>query len=187
MPQARQRPNDGEIQNDVPPVAAKGNVQVIAEKAAERDMPAPPEFRDGLRHIRQPEVLWIPEAENASEADRHIGISREIEINFKGIQQHPKPDAKRGLCRQIAVEQLRRGLSRIVRDQYLFCKTDAEARHAVENFLRFRLSGAHFLLHIAVAHDRPGNELREQADVKQEARIRVLNADASAIDIHDIG
>jgi hypothetical protein len=54
-------------------------------------VPAPPEFRDALRLVRRVEVFGELEAEHEAEADRHVRISGEIEINLEGVAEQTIP------------------------------------------------------------------------------------------------
>ena len=75
MPEARSRPNDKNV-NDVSErlyaVSAEGNIKVVAEPAAEGDVPAAPELRNACGNIRIVEVFGKAESENASESYRHV-------------------------------------------------------------------------------------------------------------------
>ena len=54
-------------------------------------MPSSPEIRGIQSLVRRIEILWEPDAEKQGEADRHVAISREIEIELIGIAKCAKP------------------------------------------------------------------------------------------------
>ena len=95
VPEARERPDDEEVQVDMLAVAAERYVDIIPEERAERNVPPSPEFGNGLCGIRQLEVLHVPEPEDPAKADRHVGIAREVEVDLEHVHERAKPDAKR--------------------------------------------------------------------------------------------
>ena len=56
-------------------------------------MPATPELGDGRRAVWPIEVLGKGEAEHPREADGHVGVAREVEIDLGGVREDPKPRA----------------------------------------------------------------------------------------------
>src|ERR1700721_1195227 len=65
--------------------AAKRDVQIVAEPARQGHMPAAPEFGDAGRTIGLVEILGKMEPKQTAQTDRHVGITREIEINLQRI------------------------------------------------------------------------------------------------------
>ena len=75
MPKAGRRPDDKDVKNmpyRLYAVSAEGNIKVVAEPAAEGDVPAAPELRNACGNIRIVEVFGKAESENASESYRHV-------------------------------------------------------------------------------------------------------------------
>ncbi len=98
VPDTGQRPDDEEITDPAQlrdAVAAQRNVGIVAEPRAERDMPAPPEFRCTARDIRIVEVLRKAEAEHPPQANGRITVSREIKVNLQSVSQHSEPGCRR--------------------------------------------------------------------------------------------
>src|SRR6516225_3774826 len=54
-------------------------------------MPAPPELGERLRGVGCVEILFQAKPEHACEADRHVGITCEIEIDLDGEAGETKP------------------------------------------------------------------------------------------------
>ena len=54
-------------------------------------MPSSPELCYGLGDVRIVEVLQIVEAQDLTEADGHVGISAEIEVDLEGESQSSDP------------------------------------------------------------------------------------------------
>ena len=55
------------------------DVDVVADPAAERDVPASPELRDVSAEVRPVEVLGDHDAEQVAAADGDVGVRREVE------------------------------------------------------------------------------------------------------------
>src|SRR3989442_14821612 len=67
------------------------SVKVIPQKRAERNVPAPPEVRDAVRAIRRVEVFHELKAEHPAEADGHVGVAAEIEIDLESVSNDAEP------------------------------------------------------------------------------------------------
>ena len=94
VPQAGREPDEQDIQQlpGAPlPVSAKRDIEIIAEPRAERNMPAPPEFRDAARQIGVLEVLRKPESKNPAKADGHVAVAREIIVDLQGERNRAQP------------------------------------------------------------------------------------------------
>ena len=78
VPETRQRPDNKDVQHMAElsdPIAAERDVNIFAEPGPERNVPAPPEFRNAFRGIGQVEVFREVEAQHHSQSDRHIRIT----------------------------------------------------------------------------------------------------------------
>ena len=51
-------------------------------------MPSSPEIRDGGGQVGVVEVLQKLKAQHATQADGHVGVAREIEVDVQGVGQH---------------------------------------------------------------------------------------------------
>src|SRR5260370_19225957 len=72
-------------------VTAERHVQIVADPCGERNMPAPPELRHRLRGVRGVEILLEAEAKHPCKPDRHVRITRKIEVDLqrKAAQSDP--------------------------------------------------------------------------------------------------
>jgi len=59
-------------------------------------VPTAPEVGDRERAVRAVEVLGEVEPEHAGEADGHVGVSREVEVELDRVGQHTDPGHARG-------------------------------------------------------------------------------------------
>ena len=94
MPKACEQPYDQDIADllgKALAVSAQGNIHILLEPAAQRDMPAPPKLRNALRDIGIVKVFKKMEAKHPPQADCHIRITGKIKINLerKGEQTDP--------------------------------------------------------------------------------------------------
>ncbi len=123
-------------------------------------MPPPPEFAHRGGNVGIVEVFKKVKAEHPAHADRHIAITREVEINLQRVTDYTQPCRRRGTG--IHAENGVGDECGYVGDQYLFGKTHDEAAHAFREFLQIAGSVRKFLLYIDVTHDRSGDKLGEQ-------------------------
>ena len=99
MPKARQHPDDEYVEKPAGfgyTVAAERNIHIIPEPRAKRHMPAAPKFRNAPRNVRVIEVFEEIKAEDFAESDRHIAVTREVEINVQRKRNRVKPKEKNG-------------------------------------------------------------------------------------------
>ncbi len=94
VPEAGQEPHDQQVEDlsaRALAVAAQGDVYILSEPCAQRDMPASPEFGDALGNIRIVEVLEELKAQHISQSARHVGVAGEVEIDLEGIGDDAHP------------------------------------------------------------------------------------------------
>src|SRR5262245_66079918 len=99
MPEAAQKKHDHEVA--IRPrrrgaIAAERYVEVVAEPGRQRNVPASPEVLHRLRHVRPPEILREAEAEHSPEAEGHVRISGEVEIDLQRVADDAKPGGRWG-------------------------------------------------------------------------------------------
>lgn len=148
-------------------------------------MPAPPELRNGTGDVRVVEVFKEVEAEYAAKANGHVAVTGEIEVYLKRVAYGGQPigSAPRA-ARRI---DILRNCGDVVRNEHLFRKTQNEPAHPADSFFPALAPERYLALDSLVADDRPGYELREQADVQREAEIALLYADLFPIQVDKIG
>ena len=116
-------------------VAAKGNVQKIAQPGTQGNVPAPPEIHDARGLVRRVEVFRQAKAEHEAKADGHIRIAGKVEVELEGIAERSQPclgpaDGK-GLFRRI--EHGVGVYGQPVGQQHFFGKTNGEKRKALRH------------------------------------------------------
>ena len=170
VPQTRQKPHDSDIQQLPPqslPVAAQRDVDVLTEPCGQADVPPPPELRHGAGLIGIVEVLQKPEAEQPAQADGHIGIAGEVEIDLERKCQRPQPRRDHG-GRGHGRDLLPHG-THLVGQQHLLAQADDEPLHTGAGpCQRLAVPVLQIGGHRLVLDDRPRDELREQRHIGAE-------------------
>ena len=108
MPEAAKQHGDRQIdvaQRRAVAVAAERDVEIVAQELRQRHVPAPPEIDDRDRLVGRVEIQRQENAEHQRDADRHVGIAGEIEIELERVSQHADPGLIEG--RRIGTEGLR--------------------------------------------------------------------------------
>ena len=171
----------------MPAVSAEWNVDIVAEKAAERHMPPPPKFRNRFGNIRIIEVFREAEAENPSKADGHIAVARKVEVQLDDIHKTAEPSGKCRQRRRICLHILFGKHTGCIRKNHLFGKTADKTLHPGIGRRNGMRACADLLLHIGIAHDRSGDKLKIHGKVQQIAGKARLRLAVAAIHIDDIG
>ena len=113
------------------PVSSQRDVKVVPEEAGKCHVPAPPEVDDACGLVGGVEIEGEFQPEQVGDADGHVGIAGEIEIDLEGVCQRPDPCLAHGegagaLRREL--EDGRGGFRKVVRDDYFFEK--AHCKHS---------------------------------------------------------
>src|SRR5919204_113513 len=90
-------------------IAAERHVQIVAKPRRQRDVPPAPEFLHGACDVRPAEVLREPEPKHPAQADRHVRVAGEIEVNLKRVANDAEPRERgRELVRRHRKDLVRR-------------------------------------------------------------------------------
>src|SRR5881394_2190056 len=98
MPETAQEHNDDEIDRGSRPshpVAAEGNVKVIAQKRGKRNVPASPEIGETNRGVGKTKIVLEMKAERQGSADRANGVTRKVKKDLSGEGEHAGPGIQR--------------------------------------------------------------------------------------------
>ena len=143
VPQAAQQHGGHQVRvgpGAAAPVAAEWNVQIVAQPARKRYVPAPPELGDAARQVRASKILREVEAEKQRQTDRHIGVSRKIEVdlNRKGGDSAPcgEPSGTGAGILKIRIGEARE----LVRDGQLLQQAEDGQQHAAQLLFAGRAS-----------------------------------------------
>ena len=72
-------------------IAAEGDVEVLAKPGREGDVPAAPEVGEGACEVGGIEVFGEEESEHEAEADGHVGVSAEVEVDLHRVAYGAEP------------------------------------------------------------------------------------------------
>ena len=150
-------------------------------------MPAPPEFLDGARAIGIVEVFEEIEAEHPRKADRHVGIAREIQIDLHRIGREPEPRDARAQLIGRQGEDAVGGLAEWVGENHLLAEAGDDALDARNRQIEPLLAAGQLVADVVVAHDRPGDQLREEGNIEREVDRIALRLGVAAVDVDHIG
>ena len=169
VPEARERPDEKEVQNIAragAAVAAEGNVDIVAEPRGERDVPAPPELGDAAGDIGIVEVFKKVEAEHPAKADGHVGIGGKVEVDLKrvGDGAEPRKGHRGGDGGKGGVGDLRDSVG----EQHFLGKAEEKAHRARGEFGNGLVPLVDLVCDRGVAHDGTGDELGEKRDIECE-------------------
>src|SRR6185437_7682595 len=74
--------------------AAQRDVEVVAQKARQRHVPASPELDDAGGFIGRIEVLRKPDPETPCRADCYVGVAGKIEVELHRVSESATPGAE---------------------------------------------------------------------------------------------
>ena len=190
VPDARQAPHDHGVQHEARrahAVAAERDVHVVAEEAAERHVPAAPELRGRLRRVGVVEVARVLEAHHLAEADGHVRVAGEVEVDLEGVGGHAREAADEADLGRLAGQKRVGQHAGGVGEQHLLAQAHAEQPQALGKALQRRAAMVDLVLDVGVAHDGAGHQLREHGDVHAEVQRILLHLHLAAVDIHHVG
>ena len=189
VPEAGQQPDDKKVEIGAPgagAVPAQRDVYILAEPGGERDMPAPPELGDAFGDIGVIEVFKKVKAENTAQSDSHVRVSRKVKVNLKGICGNAKPGTGH---RQLALGQSREVFPKLaggVGEKHLFAEPHGKGPYAGGYQCQRMRPLGQLLVDVAVAHDGPGDKLREKCHIGAEVADIFLRAGLAAVHVNDI-
>ena len=191
VPEAADEHHDHEIDHGARgagAVAADRDVKVIAQESGERDVPAPPEIREPDRGVGKAEVVLQVEPEAQRGADRADRVAGEIEKDLARESHHARPGIERDERPTIGEDSVGRAGEERVGEHDLFEKPECHQEQAPEETALLRFGRRLELREkIARAHDRAGDELREERNREHEIAQRARRLQHAAINIERVG
>ena len=187
VPEARQHPDDENIEKPSPSgnaVTAERNIYVITEPRAQRHMPSAPEFGDASRNEGIIEIFEKIKAEDLTQTDRHIAVSRKVEVDLERKRDRVKPEKQNGFfirCRKIGAKRRKR-----IRNQNLLTEAENETANALRRLIKAVRSFAQLSVDIRVADDRTRDQLGKKRNVGSQIDRILLRAHVASVDVHRI-
>jgi hypothetical protein len=144
-------------------VAAERYVEVVAQPARQRHVPAPPEIAQRQRHVGTIEVLRQLVAEQQREADRHVGIAREVAVDLRREAVEGERELRGRVRVRVAVDRVDHAPGELVGDHCLLQHPadDQEDRGTRQHRARVARR-AQLRQELVGPDDRPGHEMREE-------------------------
>ena len=190
VPDAGERPDNEDVQQlprTSAAVAAEGDVDIVAEPGAERHVPAPPELRDAPGNVGVIEVLLELKAYHAAEADGHVRVTGEVEVDLQREGYDAQPGAENGEPAVGDGGVVVPELAEAVCDEHLLRHADHEALDAGGELVNAAGTEVELVRNVLVAHDGARDELREERDKGAEADIVALHVRVAAVDVYRVG
>ncbi len=164
---------------------AERDVEVVAEPARERHVPAAPEVLQRRGCVRRVEVLRELEAEQERDADGDVGVAGEVGVDLHRVGVDGDQDLERRVLVGVGEDLVDDVRGQVARDHHLLeepggDQVEGSARvHPVRRAGRVQLRDE-----LVRANDRPGDEVREEREVDGELlerrRLRVAAVDVDA-------
>jgi hypothetical protein len=191
MPETGENHSNEEISGGFPlamSTSSERNVQVIAEPAAQADVPAAPEILKSIGKEGLAEVDHKVEAQQLSASARDITVTAEVPINLPGkrisSKQH-KPEIRRA---ELTAKDCVCQKGTIIRDHAFPDEARENQHQTIEKSICVESA---LLLDLRKQMPWPlyrtRNQVREQTDEETIIEERLGSLDPPLIDVHDIG
>ena len=185
MPQARQQHGVDQCgQGTGNAFAYQRHVHVVTQEVRQGHVPAGPELGDALRDVGLVEVLRKTKAHHQGQAQGHMAVAREVEVQLQGRDHQAEPGIAQ-LQGAFADEQ-HVDRRQLVGDQHFHDETEHEPAHAQRKQLQRMGTLAQLWGQLAVAQDRPGNQVREQCNERGKVDEVVGRRGVLAVNVDDV-
>ena len=168
------------------PAAAQREVEVILEPRGQADVPAVPEIAQARGRVGVVEVQHHPEAHQQGDAAGHVGVAAEVEVDLPA-ERHRRQEQRRRLEQARVAVDLVDVLGQVVGQRHLLEEADEEQRQAVGDVLpRDRRRSLELRQQVVGALDRPGHQLGEERDERQEPHEAALGLDDALVGVDGV-
>src|ERR1700690_1537449 len=168
------------------PVAPDGDVDIVADPAGERHVPALPEVLQVPCQVGPAEVLRQRDPQEARKANRNVAIPGEIHQDAERDGHQDKPTAEYPEGRELALRRV--NVEReVVGDDHLLGEADRDPEEALANGIqpKYLASLLERRDELRVPLDRPGDQAWEE-DAEQQELERVSDGTAPAADLEEV-
>lgn len=175
MPKSGKEEDDPRIEDDArqnATRAAERNVDVVSEPSRKRNMPVAPEVTEGLREIRTIEVHHQFDAEELADANRAIRIAGEVAVDLERVEDHADEASDRRVELCVLEGEVDIHREQVGNDHLLEESVDDEP-NAFHPLLVLKAARRGELReHLRSSSDRPGDDLREEGEVRESGEKR---------------
>lgn len=127
------------------------------------------------------------EAEHPAQADGHVAVTGEVEVDLEGVGDGGQPIHERAIVFGVAGVDDGCYLGQLVGQKELFSQAHDKVLEASGQAIHGHAAGANFLFHRLIADDRAGDELGEETHIHEEVEEIPLKADPPPVEVDDIG
>ena len=160
------QPADRHGRNEVPQlgplaatVAAQRDVDVVAQPARQRHVPAPPEVLDRGRRVGLVEVVGEADAHQQGDADRHVGVAGEVGVDLHRVGDRGDRELEVGRLTRRRENRVDDRGGQVVRDHDLLEHSPDDEKHSGFNLRRIEFPWVDDLGdQVRRALDRTGHE-----------------------------
>ena len=129
-------------------------------------MPSPPEVLNTRCRVGIPEIFFEVKSKHMPQSNGHITISRKIIVDLQAIENGTCPCRNR--ISAIHGKDLICRISYYIRDQKLLSKSKNESTQSIGDIFRRSVSLANLFCDIAITHDWPCDQLREEGNIQHQ-------------------
>ncbi|MNO93249.1 hypothetical protein D3C76_848460 [compost metagenome] len=165
-------------------VTAEGDVQVVTQPGRQADVPAPPELGDRLADVRLLEVFHEAETHHQAQADGHVAVTGEVEIQLRGIRQGAEPGIARARVLQgkAVVGHHRQGVG----DEDFLDETLHEPRAALGELVEGVGAVVELVGQVAETQHGAGDQVREDRHERREVDQVAGGRGVAAVHVDDV-
>ena len=157
-------------------VAAERDVEVVAEPGRQRHVPAAPELLHRVGDVGPAEVLREAEAEHPAEADRHVGVAGEVEVDLQRVADDRRARRAPASARATgsAEDAGRPGRRRRWRSSTFLPRPMTKRRTPYGEVVERHDAARELIGDVAVADDRSGDQLRKEQQIERRVHRALL-------------
>ena len=126
------------------------------------------------------------EPENPPQADGHVGVAGEIEVDLQRIPDNPQPGKARGEPPRRLGEGRVRDEAHLVGEKHLFGQAEEEALQPLRHVIHALPPAADLLRHRGVADDGSRHQLREEHHIERHMEEALLRRRVPPVNVDDI-